>query len=48
MRSNKVTKCDTTNTNTGAKGGVVVYLKKEFIARRLEVPQYIFVPSIMC
>ena len=25
----KVILCDTTNTNTGAKGGVVVYLKEE-------------------
>ena len=36
----KVIICGTTNTITGAKVGVV-YLKKEFITRRLEVPQYI-------
>ena len=37
----KVIICDTTNTNTKAKSGVVVYLKKKFITRKLEVPQYI-------
>ena len=36
----KVIICGATNTITGAKVGVV-YLKKEFITRRLEVPQYI-------
>ena len=33
--------CDTTNTNNEAKSGAVESLKKEFIARKLEVPQYI-------
>ena len=36
----KVITCDTTNTKTGAKGGVVVYLKKDFYN--------ILVASIMC
>ena len=35
-----MTNCDATNTNTEAKI-VVAYLKKEFIARKLEIPQYI-------
>ena len=37
----KVIICDRTNTNTGAKDGAEIYLKKDFIARKLEVPQYI-------